>query len=100
MITTYSGIQIQEGMIADQCFGKFKRLKPTSPPPEKMFETREDTFALPSQWVMLRLLYLFAGKPGRLPEKEIMGQCCTSEHARIVDDFVRSVLEEKVVGDK
>ena len=76
MHTTYSGIKIQEGLLADQCLENVDQLESQesiySVLPVRQKPVFVDTFAFPSQEVMLRLLALFAGKPKRIPEKLLL----------------------------
>ena len=101
MLTTYSGINIQKGLLADQCLENIDQLESQEPVypvlPVRKKPVFVDTFAFPSQEVMLRLLALFAGKPKRMPEKLLLQhQLSTNENKQKVENFVSSVLQDGI----
>lgn len=105
MITTYSGINIQKGLLADQCLENIDQLESQesiySVLPVRQKPVFVDTFAFPSQKIMLRLLALFSGKTGRSPEKYLTRdkELNSDDENQRVSDFINSVLQEAIVNE-
>jgi DNA-binding XRE family transcriptional regulator len=99
MITTYSGTTTGEGLLAEQCLKNIDQIAAPYIPPEKQKTATIETFAFPSQEIMLRLLALFAGRPKRIPEKHLLEEPENQEQAQQIKDFVSSVLQEKIIKE-
>lgn len=108
MITTYSGISIPpEGLLAEQYMNNLEYQEPVSTdtniqeiPQEHEQVVVVDSFAFPSQPIMLRLLALFTGKPQRVPETLLLQNKSLnsdSDNQRVAD-FVSSILGKTVVS--
>jgi DNA-binding XRE family transcriptional regulator len=107
MITTHSGIHLQEGLVASQCLENYDQLKiqneeyALQPILLPQAQTPWNTFAFPSHQIMLRLLAVFSGKTKHLPEKYLSAdtkQINKSESQRI-KNYVNAVLQQTVVKE-